>query len=1110
MDDSPASLDDLIADYLDQIDTGSPVDPADLAAAHPRYAEPFLAFVSQLDHWTAAADSSRSDQDESLVGRSSDSFEHLPQQFGSYWLLSVLGCGGMSTVYHAVIADKYALQTRPLADRVGATVAVKIFHSAFSTDPRLMQRAEREADAIESLQHDHIVSLHEFGQHEGRPYLAMQLVSGTTLGQWIANRPQRTTEDEQSVMWIADIADALDVAHRAGIVHRDVKPSNLLLDDNAKIWLTDFGLASLGEEQTRITATGQVVGTPNYMSPEQAIGSLVADPRGDVYSLGATLYELVCGVRAFRGDRTQVWYQVVQGRFTAPRKIWPTVPKKLEAIILKAMAHEPADRYDSASEMAEDLRALVQGRPVKAKHPNWIDRANRAIIRNPYRAAAAILAAATVAVAVILTQFIGSQALEKVNRKLAQTNAELRSTNERLDQRRKRMQHNAYVADMASAYRAYSTDDLDAVVALLQPHALSVDDPRGIEWWILHRLSLPPTVTTLAGHEGATRELAANVDAGELVSVGSDGCVYRWDVTSGEKKQTIEIGGSLDAVAVSPGGDLLVTGMNVPLGLNPVFLYRLDHEASSKTLSGHQYAVESAAFSPDGAYIATAGRYHNLHLYDRDGRLLGTVKSGSRNESLAFSHDGTSLFAVERPDPDQSGAGILREWKIPDLTAGQTWQPAGDPLLVFAVATQSRTIIGATSSELYRWDRESGVSQTIAKSIRGGIRCVAINSVGSLAAAACDNGMIYQWSLQQQRSDPDVESVFRVIDTLPGRVNSLCFVDSRTLAAGCESGSVDLYSIRDQPVTQTSLPLKIEYVTQRGPHADRLFARCCDDDQLYEIDLRTLTADPIMRLPSSENSRLACTSNADIIAAKVDAELWIIDPENRVIETKVMLPFESKRCRGLRFVAKDQLLVALFNDQLLVFDQGTWTVENRLGIEREDGRHICISDQQDKLLVVCNRDLWFMSLPNFETIAHCQTEFGVAMQASYSAAGDRVAVGYEDGTIEVIDTETYQTQQIFRGHRHGVHQLQFIENDRKLMSISGDDTLRFWDFQSGRDLGTLQVDKAVNDTFHYDTIRQRLVTFPYGVAVTPQKWEAGPVRSAPSARQRDKARYPTD
>ncbi|MEZ6099303.1 MAG: WD40 repeat domain-containing serine/threonine-protein kinase [Pirellulaceae bacterium] len=285
-------------------------------------------------------------------------------QLGDYRVLRELGRGGMGVVYEAV--------QDPLARRV----ALKVLPKSLVGDRRQLDRFRREAQVMASLRHPNIVPVFAVGETEDLYYYAMQLIDGQPLrasSDDSSNAALRYDATKSRVNFYRQVAlvgkqvaDALAHAHEAGVIHRDIKPSNLLIDDRGNVWISDFGVA-LVEGHVELTATGDVVGTLRYMPPERFEGHV--DQRGDVYSLGVTLYELLTARPAFDGStRARLVDQILNTIPTAPTRIDPRIPRDLETIIRKAMAPEAAQRYPRASALADELDRFLSGRPILARH----------------------------------------------------------------------------------------------------------------------------------------------------------------------------------------------------------------------------------------------------------------------------------------------------------------------------------------------------------------------------------------------------------------------------------------------------------------------------------------------------------------------------------------------------------------------------------------------------------------------------------------------------------------------------------------------------------------------------------------------------------------------
>lgn len=457
---------------------------------------------------------------------------------GKFRIHERLGRGGFAAVFRA-----YDMT-------LGRWVALKVPHG--STDAEWRRRFLTEARAAAKLRHRNVVTVYESGTADGTDYIACELVDGCDL----AKRVQRDRPGlRQLVIWVLDAARGLAHAHSEGVIHRDIKPGNLLAASDGRVVVSDFGLARRVDDKSSMTVDGTVFGTPVYMSPEQASGrTRDVGAQSDQYSLGVVLYEFLAGRPPFSGTIPQVLQHILHHDPPSPRALNPKIPADLEAVCLKAMAHDARDRYSNMTTFAVDLERWLAGESVSARPLRWTQRLWRRAQRSPKTASAISLAAASLAIA-LLAGWWGSRqgeradtathratsaestvkthvkTIEQQQSQLTSARIEVQSAVTEADRNRYR----ALIRQIAEILREGHAEPL-AVRALLEKCPVAL---RDWEWHHFDRIVRPPT-KTLLNSESVLCSAALNAKDGQLALCDQAGRVRIVDLSSASIVRTWE------------------------------------------------------------------------------------------------------------------------------------------------------------------------------------------------------------------------------------------------------------------------------------------------------------------------------------------------------------------------------------------------------------------------------------------------------------------------------------------------------------------------------------------------------------------------------------------
>lgn len=720
------------------------------------------------------------------------------ENIGRYEIKAVAGWGGMATVYLAY------------DPRFRRNVAIKTLPREFLHDPSFRARFEREAQIIAALDHPAIVPVYDFGEENGRPYLVMRYMTGGSLADRLE---QGALSIAEVVAILSRIVGALDHAHRQGIIHRDLKPANILFDQYGDAYLADFGIVKLARESTAGLTGGQSIGTPAYMSPEQARGDESIDGRSDIYALGVIVFQMLTGRLPFEADSpVAMALKHVSAPVPLVTRLRPELPAECNTIFAKALAKMPDQRFPTAQELAHQITRLSQPvPPVPAGTTPSLPAAPQKI---PGRIISLGLAALFCLLALLIL-FMGRNWLGQTTTSPATVVVALAvPTQAQAPSPSPTRQTTATQLPTLLPTRPEPTPTLWPTQAILISNtvlispenggnvvqigrlglgninslAVSPDEQllavaTGTGIW-LYRLPQLEAISVLVGHSRPVRTLAWSPDSLQLASAGDDETIHLWEVSSGN--EVGQLSGEADWIRVlawSPDGLQLASGGNETV----ITLWDPRSGQEIRQLSGHEGSIRALAWSPDGQRLASTSNDRTIRIWTPAGNDTPLLLTGHTSIifDLAWSPDGQQLASA-------GGDLLVRLW---DSQTGQAQQQlSGHSGLVLSVLWLDNGQKLASASEdgtIRLWD-PAGTELQRLTGHQGPVADIAW--AGQLVSAG-EDGTLRLWAADGQTS--------LSLDAHSSPVNALAWSpDNRYLALGLNDHTIEVWELASGQMAQ--------------------------------------------------------------------------------------------------------------------------------------------------------------------------------------------------------------------------------------------------------------------------------------------------------------------
>ncbi len=974
----------------------------------------------------------------------------LPEQLDDIRIIREIGRGGMGIVYEAYQGS------------LNRQVALKLLPARGD-----LARFKREAKAAGRLHHTNIVPVFGVGEYRGRHFYLMQYIAGRGLDAILKERRASAATGEPTHFDYAETArigiqaaEAIAFAHEQGVIHRDVKPSNLLVDERGSVWITDFGLAQDNSDTETLTHSGDLLGTLRYMAPERITGRTSA--RADIYGLGISLYELISGRAAFpEADRAELLNRVLHHDPPRPRSLNPGVPRDLETIVLRAMARDEAHRYPSAHLLAEDLRRYLDGRSLWARPAGPLERASRWCRANPLVAGSLATACSIFLIAFALVSWSYWRAESAFQEEAKQRTEAVTARNE-AQRREKAERWERYRSNIATASAALELQNSISARGALE---VAPSEHHNWEWrhfhnrldgsrqvWTvpggsLYQLVMSPTGrhvtvscfdkgdlypfdletskpgTMLPGRSKDLRIAAYRPDGKQIAAGGSDGIIEIWNLETSQKTAHIQTAGFIALLSYSPDGGTLASLAENPV---PGGLVQLWNSTTGEPINagvewhGDPTILPNAfEFSPVDKILAVACE-ESIQFRDwTAGRLISKLGPNvGPVQALGYSGDGKRILAVTR-----GSNPTITLWN--SGTGEQLASLRGHTRAIRKAffSSDSRFVISAgdhPEDKARIWDATTGQLRAVLSGHTNLIWSIAVSADGTRLATGSGDQTTRLWDV----------STGRLIAVLAGHLGPVLHVlfnpDSSRLVTASADATLRLWDARTG-----------EFISVLRGHRDRIFCM------------------PVFTLDGSQ-----------LISGSTDGTMRVWDM-NLVERTGIMKGHQGFVYDVAFSPDGKQLASSAWDHTTRVWETKTGRqlgLLNHGNSNANDGSGFMTSvsySRDGRLLATSGREhgvtIWDVASQQVERAWHVPGGYWRAdTRAALNPAGTLVAAGCAEGPVRLWDVRTGQELAQLKGHTKCSTDVSFDPDGRVLASAGEDGTIQIWDVANRQNLAVLR------------------------------------------------------